>query len=64
MGMRIRRPMALQGMTRKEAEAHVILEQDFNMKGESLDEQWKQWNDSYESYLGKVENKADNIIKA
>eukprot|EP00972_Heterocapsa_arctica_P111523 16418246-Heterocapsa_arctica.AAC.1 len=64
MGMRIRRPMAFQGMNRKEAEAHVILDGDFNMKGESLDEQWKHWNDSSESYLGKVEHKTENIIKA
>eukprot|EP00972_Heterocapsa_arctica_P087648 12925004-Heterocapsa_arctica.AAC.1 len=57
MGMRIRRPMAFQGMTRKEAKVHGVIKGDFVMKVESLEEQWKHWNESSESYLDKVENK-------
>eukprot|EP00972_Heterocapsa_arctica_P049469 7281431-Heterocapsa_arctica.AAC.1 len=41
MGMRIRRPMAFQGMTRKEAKVHGVLEGDCIMRCETIDEHWK-----------------------
>eukprot|EP00972_Heterocapsa_arctica_P000783 110734-Heterocapsa_arctica.AAC.1 len=48
MGLRIGRPIAFQGMTRKEAKVHGVLENDFVK--ESLDEQWKHWSESSESF--------------
>eukprot|EP00972_Heterocapsa_arctica_P023972 3531547-Heterocapsa_arctica.AAC.1 len=63
MGQRIKRPMAFQGITRKEARTRDVPEGDFVMKGDSLDEQWKHWNEASEEYLGKVENKPGQDYK-
>eukprot|EP00972_Heterocapsa_arctica_P033577 4942085-Heterocapsa_arctica.AAC.1 len=51
MGRRIKRPMAFQGLTRKEAQHIYVPEGDFVHKEGNLDEQWKRWNDSFENYL-------------
>eukprot|EP00972_Heterocapsa_arctica_P103816 15300800-Heterocapsa_arctica.AAC.1 len=56
-GLRIRRPVSFQGMTRKEANKHEILEVDFVMEGKHVEQQWKHWNESSEKYLGMVEGK-------
>eukprot|EP00972_Heterocapsa_arctica_P042693 6294511-Heterocapsa_arctica.AAC.1 len=53
----IRRPMAFQGLTRKEARNVEVPEGDFVQKEGSLDEQLKRWSDSSENYLGQVEYK-------
>eukprot|EP00972_Heterocapsa_arctica_P100685 14845298-Heterocapsa_arctica.AAC.1 len=50
-------------MTRIEDKVHKVLEGDFVTKGESLDEQWKHWNESSENYLGMVENKHGSYHK-
>eukprot|EP00972_Heterocapsa_arctica_P094901 13994376-Heterocapsa_arctica.AAC.1 len=50
MGMRLRRPIAFQGMIRKEAK-------------ENHDEAWKQWNEPSENFLGMVENKNETNHK-
>eukprot|EP00972_Heterocapsa_arctica_P096847 14288334-Heterocapsa_arctica.AAC.1 len=63
MGQRIKRPMASQGITRKEARTKEVIEGDCVMKGESLDEQWRHWNEASEAYLGKVENKPSQEYK-
>eukprot|EP00972_Heterocapsa_arctica_P078663 11600421-Heterocapsa_arctica.AAC.1 len=52
MGMKIRRPLSFQGMTRKEAKEHEVLEGDFVMKNKNSEEQWNHGNESSEQYLG------------
>eukprot|EP00972_Heterocapsa_arctica_P065097 9610308-Heterocapsa_arctica.AAC.1 len=64
MGTRIRRPMAFQGMTRKEAKVHKVLKIYFVMKGEDLDEQWNHWNNSFDTYLGNIEHKTGTYHEA
>eukprot|EP00972_Heterocapsa_arctica_P066083 9749366-Heterocapsa_arctica.AAC.1 len=63
MGMIIRRPMAFQGMTRKETKVYKVLEGDFVMRGEDLDEQWRRWNEPSENTIGNVVNKTGNYHK-
>eukprot|EP00972_Heterocapsa_arctica_P017384 2566902-Heterocapsa_arctica.AAC.1 len=55
--------MAFQGITRKEARTREVPEGDCVMKGESLDEQWKQCNEASEEYLGKVEQQPGQDFK-
>eukprot|EP00972_Heterocapsa_arctica_P097508 14385766-Heterocapsa_arctica.AAC.1 len=57
MGQRVKRLMASQGPTRKDARTREVPEGDFISKEGTLDEDWTSWNESSENYLGQVEDK-------
>eukprot|EP00972_Heterocapsa_arctica_P029687 4372899-Heterocapsa_arctica.AAC.1 len=57
MGSRIKRPVDVQGITRKEARTSSPTEGTFNMKGNYLPQKWKHWNESSEEYLAQKEGK-------
>eukprot|EP00972_Heterocapsa_arctica_P012115 1777704-Heterocapsa_arctica.AAC.1 len=50
MGVRIRRPSAFQGITKKEANKGNIPEGDFNTKEGTTEENWIRWNQEAETY--------------
>eukprot|EP00972_Heterocapsa_arctica_P037715 5551037-Heterocapsa_arctica.AAC.1 len=53
VGQRIKRPMAFQGLPRKEARTREVPEGDFISKEGTLHEDWKSWNESSENYPGQ-----------
>eukprot|EP00972_Heterocapsa_arctica_P087047 12830923-Heterocapsa_arctica.AAC.1 len=55
MGQIIKRPMAFQGLTRKEARTRDVPEDGFTKKKGTLGEDWKRWNESSENHIGQVE---------
>eukprot|EP00972_Heterocapsa_arctica_P011582 1696713-Heterocapsa_arctica.AAC.1 len=57
MGVRIRRPSAFQGITKKEAKKGIIPEWDFQTKEGTLCEHWIRWNQEAETYLCHQEDK-------
>eukprot|EP00972_Heterocapsa_arctica_P006036 889376-Heterocapsa_arctica.AAC.1 len=57
MGVRIRRPSAFQGITKKEAKKGNIPEGDFNIKESTIYENWIIWNQEAETYLCHREDK-------
>eukprot|EP00972_Heterocapsa_arctica_P094583 13948123-Heterocapsa_arctica.AAC.1 len=48
MGVRIRRPSAFQGITKKEAKKGVIPEGDFKTREGTIEENWIRWNQDAE----------------
>eukprot|EP00972_Heterocapsa_arctica_P003839 571764-Heterocapsa_arctica.AAC.1 len=56
MGQRIKRPMAFQGLTRKEARTRDTPEGDFRIIEGTLDEDWARWNSEAETYLSHQED--------
>eukprot|EP00972_Heterocapsa_arctica_P024268 3578059-Heterocapsa_arctica.AAC.1 len=57
MGSRIKRPMAFQGMTRKEAKHNMPTDGNFKLKGKDINEKWRHWNEASEEYLAQEEGK-------
>eukprot|EP00972_Heterocapsa_arctica_P057927 8546907-Heterocapsa_arctica.AAC.1 len=53
MGSRIKRPVDFQGIDRKEARANSPAEGKFEMKGTSLNQKWKHWNEPSEEFLAQ-----------
>eukprot|EP00972_Heterocapsa_arctica_P016895 2494282-Heterocapsa_arctica.AAC.1 len=63
MGQRIKRPMAFQGLTKKEARTRNTPEGDFKTKEGTLDEDWIRWNQEGETYLSHQEDKRGQEYK-
>eukprot|EP00972_Heterocapsa_arctica_P012994 1908673-Heterocapsa_arctica.AAC.1 len=63
MGQRIKRPMVLQGLTKKEARTGNIPEGDFATTEGSLDDNWIRWNQESETYLSRQEDKRGQEYK-
>eukprot|EP00972_Heterocapsa_arctica_P064252 9482928-Heterocapsa_arctica.AAC.1 len=57
MGSRIKRPVDFQGIARKEAKHEMPTDGTFTMKGASLNQKWKHWNEASEEYLAQKEGK-------
>eukprot|EP00972_Heterocapsa_arctica_P039110 5759141-Heterocapsa_arctica.AAC.1 len=63
MGVRIRRPSAFQGITKKEAKKGNTPEGDFNTKEGTIEENWISWKQEAETYLCQSEDKRGNKFK-
>eukprot|EP00972_Heterocapsa_arctica_P102960 15174590-Heterocapsa_arctica.AAC.1 len=60
MGVRIRRPSAFQGITKKEAKKGTIPEGDFTTRECMIEENWIRWNQEAETSLCHQEDKRGN----
>eukprot|EP00972_Heterocapsa_arctica_P078544 11584145-Heterocapsa_arctica.AAC.1 len=63
MGVRIRRPNASQGITKKEAKKDIIPEGDSQTKEGTIEEHWVRWNQEAETYLCHQEDKRGKELK-
>eukprot|EP00972_Heterocapsa_arctica_P084079 12387025-Heterocapsa_arctica.AAC.1 len=63
MGVRIRRPSAFQGFTKKEAKKGIIPEGGFKTKEGTIEQNWIRWNQEAETYLCHQEDKRGTEFK-
>eukprot|EP00972_Heterocapsa_arctica_P070510 10415841-Heterocapsa_arctica.AAC.1 len=63
MGVRIRRPSAFQGITKKGAKKGNVPEGDFKTKEGTIDEHCTLWNQEAETYLCHQEDKRGKEFK-
>eukprot|EP00972_Heterocapsa_arctica_P089347 13174153-Heterocapsa_arctica.AAC.1 len=63
MGVRIKRPSAFQGITKKEAKKGTIPEGDFKTTEGTIEEHWIIWNQEAGTYLCHQEDKRGKEFK-